>query len=91
MRVDAFAALGTMATIPSAYGFSDVSNAFLLTGGDANQFLFWDSVHPTTAGHAVFGKEAVNVLVNYFSPRQGAGSPAARVNGLKGLVRAAAR
>jgi phospholipase/lecithinase/hemolysin len=90
IRVDAFTTLDSMVNNPAAYGFSDATHAYLLTGGDANQFLFWDTLHPTTIGHSVFANEALNVLVSYFSPREGAGSPPARVNGLRGLVRAAA-
>jgi|ERR1041385_5521939 phospholipase/lecithinase/hemolysin len=87
--VDAFTTLDSMVNNPSTYGFGDVTDAYLLTGGDANQFLFWDTVHPTSVGHSVLANEAVNVLVNYFSPCQGTGSPESRVNALRGLVRAA--
>jgi phospholipase/lecithinase/hemolysin len=89
IRVDAFKTLDAMAENGATYGFSDVTDAYIFTGGDPSEFLFWDVVHPTTTGHAVFADEAVNALVGYFSPRQGMGVPAARVNGLRGLVRAA--
>jgi phospholipase/lecithinase/hemolysin len=29
---------------------------------DANEFLFWDGIHPTKAGHAILARETANVL-----------------------------
>jgi phospholipase/lecithinase/hemolysin len=44
---------------PGAYGFSNVTTS---ATGDMNLgaqgYLFWDSVHPTTAGHQVIGDNA---------------------------------
>lgn len=37
---------------PSQFGFTDVTSACLLTGCTTPEtYLFWDNVHPTTAGH----------------------------------------
>jgi len=52
------------------------------------EFLFWDPVHPTTRAHKVLERAALDRIIDYFSPRQGKGMPPARVNALKGLVRA---
>lgn len=90
IRVDAFATLRAMVFSPAQFGFTNVTTSFLATGGDADQFLFWDVVHPTTRGHEVLADQARNDLVGFFSPRNGTAQPAALVNSLNGLVRAAA-
>ena len=87
-RVDAFATLDQMVTEPARFGFTNVTDPLMYVGGNAAEFLFWDYVHPTTVGHAVFAEVAANSLINYFSPRQGEGTPPAAINALNGLVNA---
>ncbi len=44
---------------PSAYGFSDVTTSAVGDGNfGAPGYLFWDDVHPTTAGHQIIGDAA---------------------------------
>jgi thermolabile hemolysin len=88
IRVDAFATLRTMVSQPAQFDFTNVTDQLILAGGSAPGYLFWDSVHPTTEGHAVFAEAAADSLIRYFSPRQGEGTPAARINALNGLVNA---
>lgn len=88
IRVDAFATLDQMVAHPAQFGFTNVTAPLMYVGGNSAEFLFWDPVHPTTAGHAVFAQAAADSLINYFSPRQGEGTPAARINCLNGLVNA---
>ena len=88
IRVDAFATLRAMVTHPATFGFNDVTDPLLGSGGTAPGYLFWDAVHPTTEGHAVFAEAAADSLISYFSPSQGKGTPAARINALNGLVNA---
>ena len=87
IRVDAFATLHVMDT-PAFFGFANVTESFLATGGDPSEFLFWDAVHPTTRGHELLADAARNQLINYFSPRCGKDTPPASVNALNGLVNA---
>jgi phospholipase/lecithinase/hemolysin len=48
---------------PSSFGFTNVTGPGSLTGTlDAPGFLFWDTVHPTTAGHALIAAAAVNAV-----------------------------
>lgn len=50
---------------PAAFCFTNVINA-CLSGTRAcsnpDQYLFWDSIHPTTAAHRILGKRAFSVL-----------------------------
>ncbi len=48
---------------PARYGFTDVVDAALDKGNLTGQgFLFWDSVHPTTAGHELLANQAAASL-----------------------------
>ncbi len=88
IRVDAFTTLRQMVTQPAQFGFTDVTDPLIEVGGNPAQFLFWDDIHPTTAGHAVFAEAAADSLISYFSPRRGKGTPPALINSLNGLVKA---
>lgn len=46
---------------PSTYGFTNVTNACLVgtqSCGKPDQFLFWDTIHPTTTAHRILGDNA---------------------------------
>jgi phospholipase/lecithinase/hemolysin len=48
-------------TNPATFGFTNVIGACLSGSracGNPDQFLFWDSIHPTTAAHRVLGEAA---------------------------------
>jgi phospholipase/lecithinase/hemolysin len=48
---------------PARYGFTNVTGEGILTGNPAAPgYLFWDDVHPTTAGHAVIAGQAFATL-----------------------------
>jgi phospholipase/lecithinase/hemolysin len=48
---------------PSAYGFTNATDAALLTGHATDPgYLFWDSVHPTTQADAFIAATAVQAL-----------------------------
>ena len=52
-------------TNPTAFGFSNVISgcmAGLSSYGNPDQFLFWDSIHPTTAAHRIIGKTALAAI-----------------------------
>jgi phospholipase/lecithinase/hemolysin len=90
LRLDAFAVLDRMALEPATYGFSNVSVplSLALSAPNPEQFLFWDPVHPTTQAHKVLAAEAMQQLMNTFSPSKGKGDPKSKSNGLHGLVNA---
>lgn len=64
-RVDAASMIGAAVQDPAAYGFTNVTNqAKYLSGIDPDTYLFWDDVHPTTAGHQLLADNAASVLFN---------------------------
>lgn len=58
---DTFSTFHNITQNPGAYGFTNVTDACVnnLANGqcDPNTWLFWDGVHPTTAGHALLGAQ----------------------------------
>jgi phospholipase/lecithinase/hemolysin len=81
-----------LAADPAAFGFTNVQEPYLLfgAGSDPATWLFWDDLHPTTAGHEVFAEQVVVSLVRTYSPGKGKVGKGA-VNSLKGLVKARGR
>ncbi|MEO0619965.1 MAG: autotransporter domain-containing protein [Pseudomonadota bacterium] len=65
IQMDIEAAFNAVLNNPAAFGFSNVTDQCLttvscVTGStdEQNEFLFWDEVHPTTAGHALIAQYA---------------------------------
>jgi len=61
VQFDTFGSLNAIIGNPKQYGFTNVTEQCVgnLQNGrcDPNSWLFWDSVHPTTAGHAILGDQ----------------------------------
>lgn len=68
VRLDIYQKLGELVADPQAFGLSEVEGACVtpqmppFTCQGVVGFLFWDGIHPTTAGHAIFAQEAVFAL-----------------------------
>lgn len=67
--LDANAVLQGIVADPAANGLQDVTDSCLTFGVTAgalcsnpNTYLFWDGFHPTTAGHSVLAKAALNAI-----------------------------
>src|SRR4030095_11985803 len=86
LRVNAFATLQDMVNSPSQFGFTNVTQPLLTTGGTSAEFLFWDSVHPTTRGHEVLEQAALHQIVDYYFPSLGKAAPPPQIGALRGLV-----
>lgn len=89
---DMYGFLGRVTATPSAYGFTQTQQPYLLYGGNSNPaaWLFWDDYHPTTRGHELFAKDVINSLVRTYSPSHGTVGNG-QVESLKGLVHAPGR
>jgi len=61
---DIFSFTNLVASTPGAYGLSNVTNA-CVTGicTDPSQFLFWDGIHPSAAGHALLGQAMLVAVI----------------------------
>ncbi len=68
IQMDVAAAFRVILANPGAFGFTNVTQACLNTAtgtvcANPNSYLFWDSVHPTQAGHALLALYA-SLLLN---------------------------
>ncbi len=58
-QLDTYAKLQAVIADPASYGFSNVTTSALGDGALSGQgYLFWDTVHPTTAGQRIIGDAA---------------------------------
>lgn len=67
-RLAADQILNAIVADPDVFGLTDVTTACVtpnvapFTCGNANEYLFWDGIHPTMAGHAILARQTANVL-----------------------------
>jgi outer membrane lipase/esterase len=48
---------------PAAYGFTNITDGAYLVGNfAATGYLYWDDIHPTTAGHALIAQRALAAI-----------------------------
>lgn len=61
---DLDALLKSVVDNPGQYGFDDVEHAcaFDILNCDPSRYLFWDGVHPTTAGHALIAQQMIALV-----------------------------
>lgn len=61
---DLFSPIENLSQNPSAFGFTNITDPLKDTpNGNANEFFFWDEVHPTTRGHSVFAEAFRSAIV----------------------------
>ena len=61
-RLDVYAFFMQALAAPSAYGFTNVTDSAQGANVTADTYLFWDDVHPTTAGHSQVAQAAADLL-----------------------------
>jgi phospholipase/lecithinase/hemolysin len=67
-RLDAYRILTEVVASPSTFDLTTVTipcltpNIAPFSCKNADEFLFWDGIHPTKAGHAILAQEAANAL-----------------------------
>ncbi|NJR57323.1 MAG: hypothetical protein HC768_24090 [Acaryochloris sp. CRU_2_0] len=56
IEIDAFSRIQDVVLRPDVFGFTDITTPLITAGNVPNpqEFLFFDDVHPTTQGHAIF-------------------------------------
>lgn len=66
-RLDAFGLLGEIVATPAAFGLTDATRACVTIVAPFQcdrpaEFLFWDGIHPTRAGHAILAREMADIV-----------------------------
>ncbi|PSB60300.1 GDSL family lipase [Chroococcidiopsis cubana CCALA 043] len=70
ITLDANALYREVIANPAAFGFTNVTSAYLSGSGacgNPDQFFFWDDLHLTTAAHQIIGERAFAVLAGHLT------------------------
>jgi phospholipase/lecithinase/hemolysin len=91
IRLDAAGLIRKIAADPGHFGLENVTNMAIDAEDDPDDYLFWNEVHPTTAGHQIIADQAVKELIAFYSPRRGKGHGPGPAHSLNSLVHASGR
>ena len=79
-QLDTYGLYYRLATNPEDYGFTNISDSAQGESVDPDEYLFWDDIHPTTAGHYQIAAAAFALLDGTALPPALALNLSARVN-----------
>ena len=79
-RVDVWSLMVRLTAEPAKYGFTNVRDSSQGENVNPDEYLFWDDLHPTTAGHYQIAVEANRVLAGTVAPLGRALNISGRVN-----------
>lgn len=61
--VDIFRFHNNVVADPTAFGLTNATDSCLSSVADCSTYLFWDNIHPTTAGHNLIAAEFASTVV----------------------------
>jgi hypothetical protein len=60
--LDVYTLFNNIIATPSTYGFTNVTASSQTAAVNPDTYLFWDSLHPTTAGHHLIATSALSLI-----------------------------
>lgn len=60
--IDVAGLVNEVTTDPARFGFTNVTTPCIGTGANCDQFLYWDSLHPTARAHRIISEFAFAIL-----------------------------